>query len=427
MSADTKDRILKRSLLDVSEIEADVRKILEEVKEKGDDAIAEFLSKQVGKSVKSDDIRVKQADISEAYRKLDAKVLSALKHLIKNIRKFHTLQMQRSFISKIEDGVYAGQLIVPLESAGVYVPSGKASYPSVAAMVTTAAKVAGVTRIAVASPPVGNELKMDPATLVASHLVGANEFYVMGGAHAIAAFAYGTKLVKPVEVVAGPGGPWTYAAKKLVSDVVRVDLPAGPSESLVLADGTIGADRVALDVLNEAEHGPDSSAVLVTTSLEFGNEVAQEIDKILLDLPEPRRTYVKENARKYSAIVICDTSDEAVAFINEFAPEHLAIDSKHARRIFKNYRKRLVNFGTICLNTPISAGNFGVGPNSTLPTGGYARLFSGLSVDAFIKKPTVEELRGSSWKKFAKTVITLAKYEGFPSHAMAMEAKLRSV
>jgi histidinol dehydrogenase len=288
-------------------------------------------------------------------------------------------------------------------------------------MITTAAKVAGVKRIAVACSPQGKEIKIDAATLVAAHLSGANEFYVMGGAHAIAALAYGTEHVKAVEAIAGPGGPYTYVAKRMVSDLVRLDLPAGPSEGMVLSDGTVSTTQAALDVLNEAEHGPDSSGILVTTSTEFGIGVAEQIDRILEHMPEPRRTYVINIAKKYSAIIVCPNLDEAVKFVNEFSPEHLAIDSKHARRILRRYGSRLKNFGTICVNTPISAGNFGIGPNSTLPTGGYARIFSGLSVDAFLKKPTVEELRGKGWKHFAEMVITLANYEGFPSHAEAMK------
>ena len=424
---DTKERMIRRSRLDLQRIEADVKPILDQVKERGDDAIIEFLSKQIGKPVDQTQLRVPASEIKRSYRELDDKLLRSIKHFIRNITAFHKMQMPKSFMNRIESGVYAGQIVVPLDSAGLYVPSGKARYPSVSAMVTVAAKVAGVLRIALASPPAGDEMRMDPATLVAAHLSGADEFYVVGGAHAIAAFAYGTKTIKAVDVVAGPGGPWTYAAKRMVADIVRLDLPAGPSEGMVLSDGTVPAVQAAWDVLNEAEHGPDSSGILVTTSNEFAVEVAEEIDKALDQLPEPRATFIRENAKKYSGIVVCDGLDEAVGFVNQFAPEHLAIDSKHVRRIFRKYTGVLKNFGTLCLNTPISAGNFGIGPNSTLPTGGNARLFSGLSVDAFLRKPTVEELRGRSWRRFADTVLTLAEYEGFPSHARAMETKLKHI
>lgn len=427
ISAETRERILKRSRPDLRGIEAEVGPILDEVRERGDDAITDFLSKQIGKPVQQRQLRVPESEIKKSYSELDGKLLRSIKHFIRNVTTFHKMQMPKSFMNRIESGVYAGQIVVPLDSAGLYVPSGKARYPSVAAMVTVAAKVAGVPRIALASPPAGNEMRMDPATLVAAHLSGADEFYVMGGAHAIAAFAYGTQTIESVDVVAGPGGPWTYAAKKMVADRVRVDLPAGPSEGMVLSDGTIPAVQVAWDVLNEAEHGPDSSGILVTTSNVFAAQVAEEIDGALSHLTEPRAGFVRENAKKYSAIVVCETLEEAVGFANEFAPEHLAIDSRHASRILKKYSNVLKNFGTVCLNTPLSAGNFGIGPNSTLPTGGNARLFSGLSVDTFLRKPTVEELRGRSWRRFADTVLTLAEYEGFPSHAQAMKTKLGGI
>jgi len=425
MPQDVLGRIMKRSKIEIDRIIDDVKKIINEVREKGDEAITEFLSTQIGKTVKPEEIVVKQEDIAKAYKSLDPKVIKAIKHLIRNVKKFHRKQLPKDFFMKIEEGVYAGWKIVPLSSAGLYVPSGKAAYPSVAAMVTIPASAAGVSRIAVASPPTGNDVMMDPATLVAAHLSGAHEFYIMGGAHAIAAFAYGTRQVKPVDVIAGPGGPYTYVAKLLVRDIVKIDLPAGPSEAMVLADGTLPAKWVAWNLLNEAEHGPDSAAVLVTLSREYAEEVDREIEKALEALPEPRRTYIIENSKKYSAIIVFDEMDEAIEFINNYAPEHLALDSKYARRIFRKYYKRLSNFGTICLNTPISAGNYGVGPNSTLPTGGYAKIYSGLNVDIFLKRLTVEEVRSrKGFLKMLNTVVTLAEYEGFPAHAGSMKARL---
>ncbi|MGC8555597.1 MAG: histidinol dehydrogenase, partial [Conexivisphaera sp.] len=362
--------------------------------------------------------------ISEAYRLVSEELLSAIRRMIANVRKFHEAMMPRPFTLEIEPGLVAGMEVVPLDSAGLYVPAGKASYPSVSVMVTVPASVAGVPRIAVASPPWGNEMMMEPATLVAAHLAGAHEFYVMGGAHAVAAFALGTKLVKRVDVVAGPGGPWTHAAKRLVRDLVRVDLPAGPSEALVLADGTVDPEVVAWDVLNEAEHGPDSSSVMVTTSLEYAQRVAEAIDRAVEELPEPRRSYVLANAGKYSAILVARSLDEAVEFADRYAAEHLLIDSARARELYERYRGRLRNFGTLCLGTPISAGNYGLGPNATLPTGGYARLYSGLSVDAFIRKPTTEMATPEGLRSFSDVILTMAGHEGFPSHARSVEVRL---
>ena len=421
---DVLERILNRSRIDVSRVEGDVRRILEDVRERGDEAIAEFLSTQVGRTVKPEEIVVRDEDIGRAYKEVSPKLLKALKHMVRNVRRFHRRQVPRSWMIEVEEGVYAGQLIIPLASAGLYVPSGKATYPSVAVMVTVPASVAGVPRIAVASPPYQNEMRMDPATLVAAHLSGAREFYIMGGAHAIAAFAYGTRLVKPVDVVAGPGGPYTYAAKLMVRDLVRIDIPAGPSEALVFADGSLPAEWVAWDFLNEAEHGPDSAAILLTLSMDYAEEVSEKLGELVEKLPEPRRSYVLENAGKYSAIIVCEDLDEAVEFMNRYAPEHLLIDSRRARAIFRRIRGKLRNFGTLCLNTPISAGNYGIGPNATLPTGGYARLYSGLNVDCFLKKPTVEEVRGGKgFRRMLEVVSALAEYEGFPAHAEAMKVR----
>jgi histidinol dehydrogenase len=426
VSEDDLRRILERSKMDISRVEADVRRIIEDVRVRGDEAIAEFLSSQVGRAVRPEEIVVRDEDVGRAYKEVDQRVLRAIRHMVRNVGRFHRRQLPRSWMMRVEEGVYAGQLVIPLESAGLYVPSGKATYPSVAVMVTVPASVAGVPRIAVASPPYQNEMRMDPATLVAAHLSGANEFYIMGGAHAIAAFAYGTKLIKPVEVIAGPGGPYTYAAKLMVRDIVRIDMPAGPSEALVYADGTLPPEWVAWDFLNEAEHGPDSAAILLTTSMDYAERVSQELDKAVETLPEPRRSYVLENAGKYSAIIVVESLEEAVDFMNRYAPEHLLIDSRNARSIFRRIRDRLRNFGTLCLNTPISAGNYGVGPNATLPTGGYARLYSGLSVDVFLKKPTVEEVRGRrGFKRMLETVTALAEYEGFPAHAQSMKVRVR--
>ena len=422
---DVLERIMKRSKIEVDKVIEDVKRIIDEVREKGDEAIAEFLSTQIGRKIDPREIIVKQEDIARAYKSLNPKVITAIKHLVRNVKKFHKKQLPKDWIIEIEEGVFAGWKIVPCSSAGLYVPSGKASYPSVAAMVTIPASIAGVPRIAVASPPKQNEMKMDPATLVAAHISGAHEFYIMGGAHAIAAFAYGTKQVKPVDVIAGPGGPYTYAAKLLVRDIVKTDLPAGPSEAVVFADGTLPARWVAWNLLNEAEHGPDSAAVLVTLSRQYAEEVDKEVEKILDVLPEPRRSYIIENTKRYSAIIVFDDTDEAIEFINRYAPEHLALDSKNARKIFKKYYGRLLNFGTICLNTPISAGNYGLGPNSTLPTGGYAKIYSGLNVDVFLKKLTIEEIRGrKGFIKMLDTVVTLAEYEGFPAHAGSMKVRL---
>ncbi|MCS7142950.1 MAG: histidinol dehydrogenase [Aigarchaeota archaeon] len=404
-----------------------VREIVEDVRRRGDDSIAEFLSEQLGRRVRADEILVKREMIGKAYKRLDRRVVSAIRHMVRNVMKFHRLQMPKPFFVEIERGVRAGQLVIPLDSAGLYVPAGKAAYPSVAVMVAVPAKVAGVDRIVLASPPWDGEMAIEPATLVAGQMSGATEFYVMGGAHAVAALAYGTQRIRRVDCIAGPGGPFTYLAKELVRDVVRTDIPAGPSESLVLTDGTLPLEVVCWDFLNEAEHGPDSTAVLVCTSEDFALRVAEKLEEMVESLTPPRKEYLIQQ-RERSAIVVCRDLESAIRFVNEFAPEHLVIDSRHASRIFRRYRRVLRNFGTLCMNTPSVAGSYGIGPNSTLPTGGYARFYSGLSVDNFLKRPTVEELRGvRGYRALYETVLTLAEHEGFPSHAEAYRSRANFV
>ena len=239
----------------------------------------------------------------------------------------------------------------------------------------------------------------------------------------MAAFAYGTEMVKPVDTIAGPGGPWFHVAKRLVRDFVRTDLPAGPSEGIVLADGSISPTQVAWDTLIQAEHGPDSAGICVTCSSEYAQKVAGEIDKALQNLPKSIVDRIAENTKNYSCILLFKDLDGAVQFINEYAPEHLSIDSKLPDKIYRRYRDKIRHVGTIFLNTPMSAGDFGLGPNSTLPTGGAAKLYSGLSVDVFIKKPTIEKLTVQGLKRMKNTVTCLAEYEGFPAHAQAMKHK----
>jgi histidinol dehydrogenase len=249
-----------------------------------------------------------------------------------------------------------------------------------------------------------------------------DEIYKMGGAHAIAALAYGTETIKPVFCIAGPGGPYVTAAKMLVQHIVKTDLPAGPSEGVVLADSTADPKFVAADVLNEAEHGPDSAGVLVTDSMELAKQVAVYIDEMMKSLSEMRRNFINENMQKYSAIVVTKSVEESIKFVNDYAPEHLVLLTKNPEKTLKMIK----NAGTICVGTysPISGGNYVVGPNHVLPTGGTAKWTSGVSVDTFLKKPTVEKLSKRGLESLSEALITVAEYEGFPAHANSVKVRL---
>lgn len=422
LDKETLRMIMERSAPEIVSIKQSVEKILKDVKERGDKAIAEFLSQQIGKNVKEDEIIVEREAIDNSWNKVDPQVISAIKKMAVNIKKFHRRQLPKNFMISTRKGVYAGMMYFPVDSAGLYVPSGKGSFPSVSLMLSIPASVAGVRRIAIASPPHKNKLEMDPASIVAGVIGGANEFYIAGGAHAIAAFAYGTKRIHKVDTIAGPGGPYTFMAKMLVYDAAKIDLPAGPSEGVVISDGDSDALKVAWNVLNEAEHGPDSIGLLLTTSKKFAQEVVNLMNSLLEKISEPRRSYLISGAKKYSGAIVFNTLDEMVKFVYDFAPEHLAIESKNADKIFQKYKSTL-RAGTVVINTPFSAGNYGIGPNSTLPTNGFARMYSGLNVMNFIRSVTYEKINPVGWKNMVDIVTTMAEYEGFPSHKYAMKVR----
>ncbi len=416
------NKIIERSTPEIISVKQSVEKIIKDVKERGDEAIAEFISQQIGKSIKESEIVVDKETVKLSWNKVDPHVIFAIKKMAVNIKKFHRRQLPRDYIINTQRGVYAGMMHFPVDSAGLYVPSGKGSFPSVSLMLAVPANVAGVKRIAIASPPHENRLEMDPASIVAGVVGGANEFYIAGGAHAIAAFAYGTKRIHKVDTVAGPGGPYTFMAKMLVNDAVKIDLPAGPSEGMVISDGNADILKVAWNVLNEAEHGPDSIGLLLTTSKAFASDVINLMNDLVNKVPEPRKGFLISGGHKYSGAIVFNTMNELVKFVHDFAPEHLAIESKNANKIFNRYKETL-RAGTIVINTPFSAGNYGIGPNSTLPTNGFAKMYSGLNVMNFMRSVTYEKITLTGWKNMIDTVKTMASYEGFPSHKYAMESR----
>ncbi len=410
----------ERSYKEVLSLKNKVSEIIEEVKVKGDEAITEYLSSVFGRKIEANELIVEKSKLEKSYRNLSEGLKESLRYMIKNVTKFHKKQLPKPIWVRTDKGVLAGMYFVPVPSAGLYVPSGKGSFPSVAVMLTVPAKVAGVKRIAIATPPVDKDMNIDAATAAVAYMMGVEEVYAVGGAHAVAAFSYGTKTIKKTEVVAGPGGPYTFMAKILSCDAARFDLPAGPSEGMILSDGEADPEVVAWNLVNEAEHGPDSAGVLVTTSEEFAKKVSEQVDKIIESLPEPRKSYLIENSKKYSAILLFDNIDEAVDFVADYAPEHLAIESRNADIIFENYKYRL-RAGTVAINTPLSAGNYVVGTNHTLPTFGFAKAYSGLSVLNFLTSITVEKVEKEGWLRIKDKVVKLAEYEGFPAHAGAIK------
>ncbi|MDP8023460.1 MAG: histidinol dehydrogenase [Nitrososphaeria archaeon] len=419
MNEEERKRITERSRSEIFRLKGDVEKIVEDVRNRGDKAITDYLSNVFGRKIEPSELVVEEDELERDYMSLPQELKKSLKYMIKNVTKFHKRQIPKGFEIQTDKGVFAGMYFVPISSAGLYVPSGKGSFPSVAVMLIAPAKVAGVKRIAMATPPIDKELHIDKATAAVAYMMGLKEVYAIGGAHAVAAFAYGTDTVKRTDIIAGPGGPYTFLAKMISCDSVKFDLPAGPSEGMILSDGNADPEVVAWNLVNEAEHGPDSAGILVTTSEEFADKVSHYADSIIDQLPEPRRSFMIENTKKYSAIIIFDNLNDAVNFIAEYAPEHLSIESSRADEIFNKYRENL-RAGTITINTPFSAGNYGIGPNSTLPTMGFARSYSGLSIYNFLTSITTERINREGWQRMKEHVIRLADYESFPAHLGSM-------
>lgn len=423
LGAEERSRIMQRSLPELIRIRPDVERIVEDVKRRGDQAIVEYLN-STGVPVKRGELAVPEEDARRAADSLDPELMKTIKRMRLAVLRFHRRQLPRPFMVKTWRGTRAWMYYEPLDVAGLYVPSGRGSFPSVAVMLSVPAKVAGVRRPAIASPPLPGKPEVDGATLAAGYECGVREFYIAGGAHAVAAFAYGTESIPRADVVAGPGGPYTFVAKQLVSGIVRTDTQAGPSEGFVLTDGSADPLAVAWNLLNEAEHGPDSAAILATTSSELAEQVASLIPGLLKELPEQNRRNIEENFSRYSRILVFDTMDEAVSFEREYSPEHLAIEGRNARAIFRKYRGML-RAGTVLINSPFSASNYIIGTNHVLPTGGLARSFSGLSVMSFMRHYTVEEMGLDGWLLLHSDVERIASYEGFVAHRRAMEASRR--
>jgi histidinol dehydrogenase len=413
--------ILSRSQVDVSAVLETVAPILAALRKDGD---AESLRQhgQFKAGISPADLEATPEEIEAAYRSLEPKVLTALKTAAANIEKFHQAQREREMWAlEVNPGILAGRLTRPLARVGCYIPGGLASYPSSALMNIIPAKVAGVAEIVAATPP-GPEMAVNPATLVAAHLAGAQRLFKIGGPWAIGSLAYGTELVPRVDKIVGPGNKYVTAAKLLVFGQVDIDSPAGPSEALILADETAEARFVALDFLSQVEHDPEAAAVLVTTSERLANQVVEIITRELPHLP--RREIITAALSKYSAVLVAPSLEVALEFANLYAPEHLQVVTRDPFVLLP----RIQHAGSIFLGpyAPVPVGDYASGTNHVLPTGGCARMFSGLSVDDFIKKPTFQHVTREALEGLKDTVITLAEHEGLFLHARAVAERFRN-
>ena len=412
------DELLKRSPNHYGEYADRVNAILEDVKENGDKALFAYTERFDGAKINAESIRVTKEEIEEAYRLVDPALLEVIRKALVNIRSYHEKQKRYSWFDSKPDGTLLGQKITPLATCGVYVPGGKAVYPSSVLMNIVPAKVAGVDRIVMTTPP-GKDGKVCANTLVAACEAGADEIYKAGGAQAIAALAYGTESVPKVDKIVGPGNIYVALAKKAVYGFVSIDSIAGPSEILVLADDTANPRFVAADLLSQAEHDEMASAILVTTSRELAEQVQKEIDGFLEKLS--RKAILEKSLENYGYILIAEDMEEAIAAANEIASEHLEIVTRDPFQVMTKIR----NAGAIFIGEYASEplGDYFAGPNHVLPTNGTAKFFSPLSIDDFIKKSSIVYYSREALEAVHEDIETFAKAEQLTAHANSIAVR----
>ncbi len=421
LDAEGRRRLMARTEADLGPVVEKVRPIVEAVRAEGDAALSRFAKEFDRSPVEPDAIAATEADFDEAFAALEPEMVEVLEFASDNVRRFHEAQMpEEMWLKEMHPGVFAGDKVVPVDSVACYVPRGKGSFPSVVMMTAIPAVVAGVPKPVIVTPP-GPDGKVDTATLVAARIAGVERVYKCGGAQAVAAVAYGTETVPRCLKIVGPGSPWVVAAKRLLSDRIDPGIPAGPSESVILADETANGRVCALDLLIEAEHGSDSSAYLVTNSREVAEAARAAIPDFWGEMGEQRVGFSRDVLTgPRGGIVLADDMDAAIAFVNDYAPEHLEIQAKDPHQ----YLGLIRNAGEILMgeHTPVSIGNFVLGPNAVLPTNSAARTWSPLSVFDYMKRISVGHVTRKGYDILAPYARRFAEYEGFDAHANALSA-----
>ena len=410
--------LLKRSPNSYGEFESRVNDIIQNVREKRDEAVFEYTLKFDGATIDQDNIRVTEEEIKEAYEQVDPKLLDVIRKALVNIRDYHTKQKQYSWFDSDESGIILGQKVTPLKTVGVYVPGGKAVYPSSVLMNVIPAKVAGVSNI-IMTTPCGKDGKVYPSTLVAAKEAGVDAIYKVGGAQAIAALAFGTESIPKVDKIVGPGNIYVALAKKAVFGYVSIDSIAGPSEIMVLADETANPRFVAADLLSQAEHDEMASAILVTTSEALAEQVSVEVDKFVEVLS--RKEIIRKSLDNYGYILVADTMQDAIDTVNEIASEHLELVTKNPFETMTKIR----NAGAIFIGEYSSEplGDYFAGPNHVLPTNGTAKFFSPLSVDDFIKKSSIISYSREALEPVYKDIVQFAECEKLTAHANSIRVR----
>ncbi len=414
------DSIMKRSMEDISSIYDYVRNIVKDVRERGDEALLDA-NREFKKAITKEDLTATPREIRRAYRKVAPALVRALEQAAANIRRFHEAQVGREMWSvEVAPGIVAGRMRRAMDRVGCYIPGGRASYPSTVLMTVIPARVAGVREVVITTPA-GKGMSVPPSTLVAADLAGCDVVYKVGGPWGIAALANGTGTLPKVDKIVGPGNKYVTAAKMIVFGTVDIDSPAGPSEALILADESGDPAWIAMDFLTQIEHDPDSAAVLVTTSPRLAEQVCRVLNRQYKSLP--RKDILEASLKGRSHVLIAADLDQAVEFTNRYAPEHLQVLTRDPFMTLN----RIQHAGSIFLGpyAPVPAGDYASGTNHVLPTGQCARMFSGLSVDDYIKKPTFQYLSKEGLAGLRSAIVTLAEAEGLPLHALAVEERFK--
>ncbi len=421
----TKNRIMRRAQVDIDEVVKLVQPIIDDVRINGDEALRRYTKKFEDADIEN--IKASEEEFARAESRLDENLKAAIKKCADNVQMFHMEQFRRvekHWMVEIEKGVWAGEQVSPIDSVGLYVPRGKGAFPSALYMLALPAVIAGVPNIAVVTPPTSDG-SIDDATLYTARLCGVENIYKCGGAQGIAALGYGTKTVPQVKKVLGPGSPYVAAAKRILSDIMDAGMPAGPSEAIVLADGTADPDNTILDVLNEAEHGIDSGALLVTHDKALARYVQENMPSVINSLPQKHRdicAHVMGGSKtSYGGIILTKSLNESIDFANNYAPEHLHLKVRGGEKLLP----RLKHAGEILIGeyTPSTLGNYGIGVNHVLPTGGWAHSYSCTSIWDFLKRTSISRCDKQGFDALKNPVCTITDYENFPMHGETLRQR----
>lgn len=421
MSEEKKNFIMKRAEIDISEHMKLAREVSDDIRRRGDEAVLEYTEKFDRVKLSKDAIKVKAEEIEEGYKRLDDKTREAIEYAAKNIHDFHEKQLpEEMWFTEVDKGLMVGEKTTSIVDVCLYVPRGKGSFPSVLLMLGIPAVVAGVKKIVVVTPP--NEMgNVDDAILAAAKIIGITEIYKVGGIQAVASAAFGTETIPKCHKIIGPGNAYATAAKRVLANYIDAGLPAGPSECIVLADEKADPEKVALDWMIEAEHGPDSAALLVTHSAELVEKAAKIVERQLEKLSHKRREFVTINHNTYGGAIITENLEESIAFVNEYAPEHMEVMTEKPFDVLP----KIKNAGEILLGdyTPVTLCNFVLGPNAILPTGQFAKTYSSVSVFDFLKRSSVGYASKEGFERVREYAYRMATVEGFDAHGLAVKER----